>query len=141
MQDNEFFRGNNEYRHISQPQPRQRFAFLKRLRLAVANTARPSAPPAQPTTLSSTSAPITFNTRLQRLLPRRHALHTAPPIVDVAYAKGKERNAAADDPGPDKDVVPYEYLDEEPESQQQATSVAVQANSGEHGSGRSCFCF
>jgi hypothetical protein len=138
-QDTDFFRGTNEYRHVSRPQPRQRFAFLKRLRLSVMNTARSSTPPAQPTTLSSASTPITFNARLQRLLPRRHVLRTGPPVVDVAYAKGKERNAAADAPEPDTDLIPEEYFDQEPESQPQSTSVADQANSGEHD--RSCFCF
>ncbi|KAG2071499.1 hypothetical protein BDR04DRAFT_1117682 [Suillus decipiens] len=141
MQDTDFFRGMNNYRHISQPQPQQRLAFLKRLRLAIANTTHSTVLPAQPTTLSSTNTPTNLNVRLQRLLSRRRVPHTASPVVDVAYAKGKERNAAADNPSPDRDWVPDEYFDQEPGSQQQSTSVAVQVNSGEHGSGRSCFCF
>ncbi|KAG2144528.1 hypothetical protein DEU56DRAFT_790124 [Suillus clintonianus] len=79
----------NDYRHTSQPQPRRRLAFLKRLRLAVANTSSSTAQPA-PTT--SPAAPIAFQARLQQLLTWRHAhVDQVPPVAEVPFTKGNEQ--------------------------------------------------
>ncbi|KAG1731667.1 hypothetical protein EDD22DRAFT_390879 [Suillus occidentalis] len=94
-----------------------------------------------PTTPSS---PSPFTPRIHNvssLWPVRGG-HTQPRIVDVPLAQAKERNAAAGAPKKDEDIVPDEYLDPpspNPDSQQQA--AAVQTSTGEHGGGRSCFCF
>ncbi|KAG1764146.1 hypothetical protein EDD22DRAFT_969086 [Suillus occidentalis] len=73
----------------------------------------------------------------------------SPASIDIPLAQAKEacsahflRNAAAGAPKKDEDIVPNEYLDHSspnPDSQQPAT--ASQPVSGEHGGGRSCFCF
>ncbi|KAG0701102.1 hypothetical protein DFH29DRAFT_928491 [Suillus ampliporus] len=142
MQDTgpDFFRGMHDYRP-SPPQPRPRPGLLKRL---FASTPRAARRPTPPTTRSSTTPPVKFRARLQHLLTRE-PVHpdAAPPIVrvDVPCAKGKERNAAADATGNDEDLVPVEYFDTHPPdpNSQQPTAVA-RVNTGEHGSGRSCFC-
>ncbi|KAG2113801.1 uncharacterized protein F5147DRAFT_650212 [Suillus discolor] len=101
--------------------------------------------PAPPTT----SPPVTVTTTIKTRL--RHSFtwsphHATPPVVDVPFAKAKERNAAAGAPGQDPDIVPDEYLDTEPDpdTQQQQQphqqAVAVHTDPGEHGGGKSCVC-
>jgi len=61
-----------------------------------------------------------------------------------------QRNAAADAPGRDPDIVPYEEGEDldatqsDPNPQQQLLPqpqpVVVQVDTGEHGGGRSCCC-
>jgi len=56
-----------------------------------------------------------------------------------------QRNAAADAPGNDPDIVPYEDQDQDttqpdPDTQQQQQAVAVHIDAGEHGGGKSCVC-
>jgi len=99
-----------------------------------------------PTTQSSAPTSTSFKSRLHRLStwwPLQTG-HTLPAIVSVPHAQGKERNAAADAPRKDDEWIPSEnYVSPppspNPDSRQPAT--AGQINSGEHGSGRSCFCF
>jgi hypothetical protein len=152
---------------ISRPRPQQRPGRLKRLKLAMTRTRRSAPPPAPvpapaptsapptttpptsapPTTTPPASAPTTFRTHLRHLYTRP-SHHATPPVVDVPFAKGKERNAAA---GPsylkDPDIVPLEYQeqdtdqpDPDAQQQQQQQAVAVHIDPGEHGGGKSCVC-
>jgi WD40 repeat protein len=99
-----------------------------------------------PTTQSSAPASASFKSRLHHLStwwPLQTG-HTSPAIVPVPHAQGKERNAAADAPRRDDEWIPSEnYVSPppspNPDSRQPAT--AGQTSTGEHGSGRSCFCF
>jgi hypothetical protein len=157
-----FFHGMHQHSQISQPRPQQRHGRLKRLRLAMTriphSAPSPAPTPASPTIPSppTTPAPVTaartFRTQLRHLFTRPPH-HATPLVVDVPFAKAKERNAAADAPGKDPDIVPYEEgedLDatqpdpnaqQQPQPQQQSPpAVAVQVDTGEHGGGRSCCC-
>ncbi|KAG1793145.1 uncharacterized protein HD556DRAFT_1536627 [Suillus plorans] len=83
------------------------------------------------------TAPITFkahNYRRGGMLTH----HTAPPsVAELPFAKTQERTVAAGDPGLEKDLVPDEYFDQDPVSNQQFSSIAGQTtNSGEHGIAR-----
>ncbi|KAG2118637.1 hypothetical protein DEU56DRAFT_138643 [Suillus clintonianus] len=151
---------------ISRPRPQQRPGLFEKLRLTVTRRPLPppapaptSAPPtaippaAAPTPASPTApppgtVPTTFTAHVRHFFTWQTD-HATPPVVDVPFAKGKERNAAADDPGRDEDMVPDEYFDDlpqdpnatqQPNTQQQQQSVAMQVDAGEHGGGKSCFC-
>ena len=53
-----------------------------------------------------------------------------------------QRHVAAGAPNNDEDLIPEEYFDtssQNPDSQQ--PSAAALIDTGEHGHGRSCFCF
>ncbi|KAG2032269.1 hypothetical protein BDR03DRAFT_54793 [Suillus americanus] len=131
-----------QHPQISRPQPQQRPGRFKKLRLAVTKNPRSGPPPAPapPTTLPPAVAPATFKSQLRHLLTWRSD-HAAPPVVDVAFAQARERNAAAGASKPDDDFVPDEYLDDyppDPDTQQKST--VVQVDTGEHGGGKSCFC-
>jgi hypothetical protein len=56
-----------------------------------------------------------------------------------------QRNATAGAPKQqDEDLLPDEYFDDEPPSQNpnsQQSTAAAPTNSGDHGSDRFCFCF
>ncbi|KAG1829225.1 WD40-repeat-containing domain protein [Suillus subalutaceus] len=137
-----FFRGMQEYSHISRPRPQQRPGHLKRVGLALTRSPRP--PPAPPTTPPPVAIAATSKTRLRHLFTRPPH-HTTHPIIEVPFAKGKERNAAADAPGKDPDIVPYEYQDldttqPDPNTRQQQQAVTVHIDPGEHGGGKSCVC-
>ncbi|KAG2137552.1 hypothetical protein DEU56DRAFT_352782 [Suillus clintonianus] len=143
--------------------PQQLPGRFKKLRLAMTRNPHPVPPPApapapapapslttkQPTALPCATAPTTFKAHVRHLFTWRPD-HAAPPVVDVPFAKGKERNAAADAPGRDEDLVPDEYFDDLPQDpnatqqpntqQQQQQLVAVQTDTGGHGGGKSCFC-
>jgi hypothetical protein len=61
----------------------------------------------------------------------------------VCLTRNVQRNAAADAPGKDQDIVPYE--DEDLDTTQWDTNpqqqpVVVQMDTGEHGRGRSYCC-
>lgn len=105
---------------------------------------RTAPPPVLPTASPPVTATTFFKTHLRRLFTRPP--HHATPPVEVSFAKGKERNAAAGAPGDDPDIVPYEdyeHLDTtqlDPNTQQQQQAVAVHIDSGEHGGGKSCIC-
>ncbi|KAG1805532.1 uncharacterized protein BJ212DRAFT_1391321, partial [Suillus subaureus] len=67
-------------------------------------------------------------------------------ISDVPLAQGKERNAAADAPRKDDQCIPDEDRvslppSPNPDSRQLTTAGQTNANTGEHGSSRLCFCF
>ncbi|KAG2141107.1 hypothetical protein DEU56DRAFT_283933, partial [Suillus clintonianus] len=69
---------------------------------------------------------------------------TLPAIINVPLAQGKEWNAAADVPSKDdKWIRDEDYVSPPPslnlDSRQPPTGGQI--NSGEHGSGRLCFCF
>ncbi|KAG2033822.1 hypothetical protein BDR03DRAFT_966581, partial [Suillus americanus] len=135
----------HQHSQISRPRPQRRHGRLKRLQLAMTKTPRsapllPSAsapapaPAPTPITPPSTIAPTTLTARLGNLFAWRSD-HTTSPVVDVPFAKGKERNAHADAPGRDPDIVPYEDQDldttqPDPNTQQQQQSVAVQVDTG-----------
>ncbi|OAX39024.1 WD40 repeat-like protein [Rhizopogon vinicolor AM-OR11-026] len=96
------------------------------------------------TTLSSTTAPAISKSHLLswRAIREGHTGHVALPIVDVPFTRGDERNAAAGALRGNGGYTRDEDFDPpppDPDSQQ--SSAAVQMNSGQHGSGRLCFCF
>ncbi|KAG1789660.1 uncharacterized protein HD556DRAFT_773289 [Suillus plorans] len=140
-----FFHGMHQYSQISQPRLQQRAGRLGRLkRLRLAMTRRPqSVPvpaPAPPATSPPVAAAATFKTHLRRLftLPLHHA---TPPAVDVPFAQGRQRNAAAGAPGSDDSLIRDEDPpSQDPNMQQQQQPVAVQVDTGEHGGGLSCCC-
>ncbi|KAG2037468.1 hypothetical protein BDR03DRAFT_957243 [Suillus americanus] len=109
-------------------------------------TPRSAPPPVPPTTSPPVAAANTLRTYLRDLFtrPPRHA---TPPVVEVPFAKAKERNITAGAPGKDPDIVPYEDQDPdttqpEPDTQPQPQpqAVAVHIDPGEHGGGKSCIC-
>ncbi|KAG1893561.1 uncharacterized protein F5891DRAFT_1196188 [Suillus fuscotomentosus] len=55
-------------------------------------------PPAPPATTPPAAAPTTITPRLGNLLPWRSD-HAGPPVVDVLFTQGRQRNAAAGAPG------------------------------------------
>ncbi|KAG2112421.1 hypothetical protein DEU56DRAFT_202050 [Suillus clintonianus] len=135
----DFFRGMHGHSQISRPRPQQRPGHFKKLRFAMTKNPHPAPPPASPAAATSN-----IKAQLKHLFTWRSD-HAAPSVVDVPFAKGKERNAAADDPGPDKDMVPDEYFDDLPQSsdtQQPNTQQqqVVKVGTGDHGGGKSCFC-
>ncbi|KAG2153627.1 uncharacterized protein EDB93DRAFT_204215 [Suillus bovinus] len=120
-----FFHGRHQHSQISRPRPPQRPGHLKRLRLTITRTPRSAPPPAPATTSTPVEATTTLKKHLRRLFtlpPHRGTL----PVVDVSFAKGRLRNAAAGAPG-------------NPNTQQQP--VVAQVDTGQHGRGRSCCCF
>jgi tetratricopeptide (TPR) repeat protein len=140
----DFFRGMHGHPQISRPRPQQRPGRFKKLKLAMTKSPRSDPPPAPapPTTRPSPAAPATFKTQLRHLFTRQSD-HATPPVVDVAFAQAKERNAAAGAPQPDNDLILDEYSDDyqqDPDTQHHQSTVA-QLDTGEHGGGKSCFCF
>jgi hypothetical protein len=136
-----FFQGIHQHSQISQPRPQQRHGRLRRLRLTMTRIPHSPVP-------SDISPPVatttTFRTHLRHLFTRPPH-HAMPLVVDVPFAKGKERNIAADAPGKDPDIVPYEDEDldttqQDRNTQEQQQPVAVQVDTGEHGGGRSYCC-
>jgi hypothetical protein len=140
----DFFQGMQENSHVSGPQPQQRPGRFKRVRLALTRNPRPAPAPASPTSPPPVGVATTLRTHLRHLFTRPPH-HAIPPVVNVPFAKAKERNAAADAPGNDPDIVPYEDQDQDttqpdPDTQQQQQAVAVHIDAGEHGGGKSCVC-
>ncbi|KAG1863564.1 hypothetical protein DFJ58DRAFT_839088 [Suillus subalutaceus] len=146
-----FFHGMHQHSQASKPRPQQRHGRLKRLKLAMTRSPHPPPPPvaAPPTTPPPVAADTTFRTHLRHLFARS-SHHATSPVVDVPFTKAKERTVAADAPGKDPNIVPYEDQDPDttqpdPNTQQpqqrQQQPVAVQVDTGEHGGSRSCCCF
>jgi hypothetical protein len=137
----------HQHSQISRPRPQQRHGRLKRLRLAMTRIPRPAPQPAptpvSPTTSSPTAAPTAITTRLGNLFHRRSD-RAGPRVVDVAYAQGRLRNAAAGAPGSSHSLIRDEDYHgpptPDPNLQQQQQAAAVQVDTGEHGGGRSCCC-
>ncbi|KAG2338654.1 WD40 repeat-like protein [Suillus weaverae] len=138
-----FFRGMQERSQISRPQPQQRPGHLKRLKLAMTRAPRSAPPPVPPTTPLPVAVVNTLRTHLQHLFTRPPH-HPTLPVVEVPFAKGKERNVAAGAAGNNPDIVPYEDQDldtqPDPNSRQQQQAVAVHVDPGEHGGRKSCIC-
>ncbi|KAG1809372.1 uncharacterized protein BJ212DRAFT_605508 [Suillus subaureus] len=140
-----FFQGMQENSHTSRLRPQQRPGRFKRVRLLL--TRNPHRAPAPPITTPPVAVTTTLRTHLRHLFTRP-LHHGTLPVVEVPFAKGKERNAAAGAPGKDPDIVPYEDQDldtTQPDSntqqqQHQQQPVVVQVNPGEHGGGKSCVC-
>ncbi|KAG2113765.1 uncharacterized protein F5147DRAFT_33680 [Suillus discolor] len=134
-----------EMHQISRPRLQQRAGRLGRLkRLRLAMTGKPQSAPAPAPAPPTTSPPVTptptFKTRLRRLatLPLHHA---TPPVVDVPFAQGRQRNAAAGAPGSEHSLIRDEdVLPQDPNTQQQHQPVAGQVDTGQHGGGLSCCC-
>ncbi|KAG2345926.1 hypothetical protein BDR05DRAFT_988531 [Suillus weaverae] len=152
-----FFHGMHQHAQISRPRPQQRPGRLKRLRLAMTKNLRSAPPPATasapgpgpapthapPTTTPPAAVPTTITAWPGNLFTRPPH-HATPPVVDVPFAQGKERNAAAGAPGKNSDIVPYEDQDldtTQPDTnmQQQQQAVAVHIDPDEHGGGKSLF--
>ncbi|KAG0706967.1 hypothetical protein DFH29DRAFT_97735 [Suillus ampliporus] len=134
--ERDFFGEMYDHHQTSSPRHQQRPGRIKRL-LAVARTPRAAPPPAPPTNPSSATAPATFKTRLRHLLTVQPVHAATPPVVDVPFAQGKERNAAAGAPRNSADG----YVDwVSTHSQQQTPAGQNDTGQGEHGSGRCC-CF
>ncbi|KAG2075585.1 hypothetical protein BDR04DRAFT_1149927 [Suillus decipiens] len=117
-----FFDGMHQYSQVSQPRPQQHPWRLKRLRFRITRAPRP-APLTAPTIPPPVTTATTFRAHIRHLFtwsPHRARL----PVVDVPFAQGKERNAAADeDRSKDPNIVPDdECLDttqQDPNTQQQ----------------------
>ncbi|KAG2108627.1 uncharacterized protein F5147DRAFT_760873 [Suillus discolor] len=94
-----------------------RLGHLKRLRLAMTRRFQsvPTPAPAPPATSPPVATTTTFKTYLRRIftLPLHHA---TPPVVDVPFAQGRQRNAAAGAPG----------------RSQYATATSTSSSSGRH---------
>lgn len=111
----------------------------QRLRLAMMRPLSVSPPVPSTTPPPSTS----FKTHL-RYLFTRPPHHATPPVVDVPFAQGKERNAAADPKDVDDNLIRDEDYHgtptPDPNIHQQHQAVIVQVDTGEHGRGLSCCC-
>ncbi|KAG2338712.1 WD40 repeat-like protein [Suillus weaverae] len=132
-----FFHGMHQHSQISRPRPQQRSGRLKKLRDAMTRTPRSAPPPVPPTAPPPVAAATTFKSHLRHLFTLSPH-HATPPVVNVPFAKGKERNAAAGAPGNNPDIVPYEDQDlntthVDPNTQQQQQAVAVHIDPDEHG--------
>ncbi|KAG2051196.1 WD40 repeat-like protein [Suillus hirtellus] len=124
----------------SGPRLQQRAGRLKRLGLAMTRMPQSLPAPAPPATSPPVATTTTFKTHIRRLftLPLHHA---TPPVVDVPFAQGRQRNAAAGAPGSEHSLIRDEdALPEDPNTQQQHQPVAGQVDTGEHGGGLSCCC-
>ncbi|KAG2116164.1 hypothetical protein DEU56DRAFT_905196 [Suillus clintonianus] len=67
----------------------------------------------------------------------------SPAIVEVPLAQGKERNASADAPAKDDEWIrdeDYVSPPPSPNPDSQRPPTVAQIDTGEHGSGRLCFC-
>ncbi|KAG2129580.1 hypothetical protein DEU56DRAFT_492779 [Suillus clintonianus] len=149
-----------QHPQTSRPRPQERPGLFEKLRLAMTRNLHPVPPPAPaptpapPTALPPAAAPTTFTGHVRHLFTWRPD-HTAPPVVEVSFAQGRKRNAAAGAPADDdSDIIRAEYVDDGPQdrntqqpttqqpiTQQQRQPVVMQAvDTGEHGGGKSCFC-
>jgi len=148
--DPSFLYGTHQHSQISRPRLQQRPGRLKRFRLAMTRRPQEAPAPAPPTTSPPVAVTTTIKTHLRHLFSRSPH-HVTPPVVDVSFGKAKERNIAANAPGPDPDIVPDEYFDTiepDPDTQQQQQphqqphqqAVAVHTDPGEHGGRKSCVC-
>ncbi|KAG2744098.1 hypothetical protein P692DRAFT_201794166, partial [Suillus brevipes Sb2] len=131
-----FFHGMHEYSQNSRPQPQQQSGRLKKIRLPMTRTPRPAPPPVPPTTPPPVTTTTTFKTRLRHLFtqPPHDAM---PPVVDVPFAQGLQRNAAGGRKDNDDDLIRDEDYhgppSPDPNVQQQQKAATVQVDPGEHG--------
>ncbi|KAG1780681.1 hypothetical protein EV702DRAFT_1276490 [Suillus placidus] len=105
---------------------------------------RPTPAPAtsQSSAINSINTPATLKSSLLRLSTwwPLHTDHASPTIVDVPLAPGKLRYATAGAPGDDDDLIRDEDYVSPPPSPNPGSRPGI-VNSGQHGSGRCCFCF
>ncbi|KAG2113800.1 uncharacterized protein F5147DRAFT_34215 [Suillus discolor] len=136
-----FFHGMHQHSRNFQLRPQQRHERLKKLRIAMTRVPRSPRPLVRSTTSPPVAATTTFKTYLRRLftMPLHHA---TPPVIDVPFAQGRQRNAAAGAPGSDDSLIRDEDHHGTPSldlnTQQQHQPVAVQVDAGEHGGGLCC---
>ncbi|KAG2754874.1 YVTN repeat-like/Quino protein amine dehydrogenase [Suillus brevipes Sb2] len=95
--------------------------------------------PAPPTESSTITTSPKLASRLHRLWPLQ-TNHASPTIVDVPLAPGKLRIATAGAPGDDEDLIRDEDYVSPPPSPNPGSRPGI-VNTGQHGSGRCCFCF
>ncbi|KAG2032012.1 hypothetical protein BDR03DRAFT_1015566 [Suillus americanus] len=102
----DFFPGMHQHSQIFRPQPQRRSGHLKRLRLAMTRTPHSASPPAPapPTTPPPVAAATTLRTHLRHLFTRP-SHHAGPPVVEVPYAQGLQRYAAAGAPGSEHSLI------------------------------------
>ncbi|KAG2742064.1 WD40 repeat-like protein [Suillus brevipes Sb2] len=99
-----FFHGMHQHSQNSRPRHQQRYRRLKRLRLTLMRTPHPAPPPVPPTAPPPVTTTTTFKTHLRHLFtwPSHHA---TPPVVDVPFAQGLQRNAAGGPKDTDDDLI------------------------------------
>ncbi|KAG1792037.1 uncharacterized protein HD556DRAFT_585341 [Suillus plorans] len=148
--DPSFFYGTYQHSQISRPGLQQRPGRLKRLGLAMTRRPQeaPAPAPASPTTSPPVAVTTTIKTHLRHLFSRSPH-HALPPVVEVPFAQGRLRNAAAGAPGSEHSLIrdedplppdPNAQQHRQQQQQQQQQVVAVHTDPGEHGGGKSCVC-
>ncbi|KAG1851010.1 hypothetical protein C8R48DRAFT_764358 [Suillus tomentosus] len=125
------------------PGLQQRPGRLKKLGLAMTRRPQEAPAPAPPTTSPPVAVTTTIKTHLRHLFSRSPH-HATPPVVEVPFAQGRQRNAAAGAPGSEHSLIRDEDpLPQDPNTQQhreQQQAVAVPIDPGEHGGGKFCVC-
>ncbi|KAG1887519.1 WD40-repeat-containing domain protein [Suillus fuscotomentosus] len=145
-----FFYGTHQHSQISRPRVQQRPGRLKRFRLAMARRPQeaPAPTPAPPTTSPPVTVTTTIKTHLRHLFSRSPH-HVTPPVVEVPFAQGRQRNAAAGAPGSEHSLIrdedalspdPNTQQHRQQQQQQQQQAVAIPIDPGQHGGGKSCVC-
>ncbi|KAG1770120.1 hypothetical protein EV702DRAFT_1049447 [Suillus placidus] len=93
---------------------------------------QPAPTSAPPTTTPATAAPTTLTARLGNLFSWR-CDHPGPPVVDVPFVQGKERNAAEGPKNVDDDLIRDEDYHgpptPDPNLQQQQQAVTIMTTS------------
>ncbi|KAG1771223.1 hypothetical protein EDD22DRAFT_948013 [Suillus occidentalis] len=102
-------------------------------------TPRPAPSPASPTTPPPVTVATSFKTHLRHIFTRPPQ-HATPPVVDVPFAQGLQRNAAGGPKDIDDDLIRDEDYNgppmPDPNEQQQQKVAIVQTDTEEHGGGR-----
>ncbi|KAG2099828.1 uncharacterized protein F5147DRAFT_331723 [Suillus discolor] len=99
----------------------------------------PASPTSQSSVINTSPSPKSPLNRLSSWWPLQ-TNYALPTIVDVSLAPGRLRYAAAGAPGPDDELIRDEDYVTPPPSPNPGSRLGI-VNSGQHGSGRFCFCF